>query len=1350
MSIIYREDFETDGNGTRYTTSVAEFTDGSGDFFTRTDGSTIGSFYEVSGQGGSFYFGAMDINGEPPYANTVALEITGIDISGYSDLTFSGLFAEDDDGTNQDWDENALVYVEVNIDGAGYETILQFAADGSNTYNTEPLLDTDFDGVGDGAALSDVFAEFTADITGTGSSMDVRITIDALDAGDEDIAFDNLTISGTPAEVTVLDETFDDASKMTVSSGFFSDGYYDYLGLTGGTTDDFGGDASPNSATYTGTTDSYLTGQDLDGEGAALPITVEWTGLDITGLNDLTFTGDFGSAFTDAADATDYIKLTASIDGGEEVVILSFLGADLVNGDAYNGLFYQDTDLDGTVDGAALEAALAEFTAGIDGTGNTLDLKLELQLNAGYEDFAVDNFKIIGTSGGTITPAVIASAGDGLSVSEEGETTDTFTLALTTDPTAPVTVTVTAPDGQSLVSTDGVTFAASVDVTLTDTTPVDVTVQAVDDAVDEAAPHYGTLDFTVASTDSDYDGLTVNDLSVAVDDNDYTITLISDIQGAGDASTMVGDEVTVEAVVTGILTDASGVVGYYIQEEDADNDGDASTSEGVYVYNPGATVSVGDSLRLTATVAEYYDLTELTNVSMTQVLGTGTALPTATQITIGMSDDFEAYEGMRVEVVTGSSDPLTVIENYNLDRYGQIVVSEGTQTQPTQIYDPETEAGEISMLAAENAANRLIIDNSSNEQNPDTYNLVDAGDGTALTVGDPIAEDGPTLRLGAEVDSITGIMDYSYGEYRVQVDSPLEIVEGSNDRPTEAPDVGGDLQVASFNVLNLFTTLDDGSAGTGPDGTLDPRGATTAGDLERQLDKIVTALLEMDAEVIALQELENNGFGSDSAIAALVDALNAEAGAGTYAFVDPGTDNGYVGTDAITTGIIYKPAEVTLEGSAVLVFEEESAATTYATAEAIEAALGSDYVGDYQRNRPSVAATFSDDEGNEFTVVSTHLKSKGDSGLEDLVDAATAAGVDQALIDALTSDPNYDQGDGQGFWNGARTDAAVELGEWLDTNPTGASDTSNALIMGDLNAYAKEDPVQAAIDAGFTDLAQDLIGSDAYSYVYDGQQGTLDYGLASAGLMNNITGVGEWHINADEPDLLGYSSAYTDASFYNDDAFAASDHDPMLVGLTLEEPTTVASLSFDTTTVRGWGWCFWNRETVTYSEDGVEVATQNLRYLSREIEVDTAGITISSDDGIHRGRDFLSTMGEGLSVFSTRGDRGWWNRSEKTSIDDAETVTFSLEEVNGLGDATEVEFEFTDIKGSGQVELSFYDDGTLVDTATLDIVDGAVSSYELYGAADFDEVTLGVSGNLKLEIASVDFYRLDADEILFA
>lgn len=648
-----------------------------------------------------------------------------------------------------------------------------------------------------------------------------------------------------------------------------------------------------------------------------------------------------------------------------------------------------------------------------------------------------------------------------------------------------------------------------------------------------------------------------------------TPVLISAIQGSTDASTMIGQRVEVTAVVVHIAAN-----GFFLQEEDADADLDALTSEGIFVFTGGGlAVSLGDLVQMDGTVAEFFGMTQLTDVSDIVTVSTGNALPTAAVIELSPEGfNYESVEGMRVSVTSGTDDPLTVIENFNLDRFGEIVISAGVQYQPTQIYDAQDQADQVALLAQENANNRLIIEDGISAQNPDSFQFIannsagDNGNGY-VDAGDSFGNDGATLRLGAQFDApIEGVLTYQFGDYALIPTGQLPIDEATNSgaRQDSPDDVGGDLQLASINVLNYFTAL---SGGTGPDGALDPRGATTEADLARQTEKLVSVMTGTGAEVFALQEIENGGFGDGSAIDTLVDALNAEAtatGSGAiYAFVDPTGLGGFVGDDAIMTGMIYDSSQLTLVHADYLVFDEASAEVTFQLAKVLDDALPqSTYLEDYQRNRPSVAATFEDANGSQFTVVSSHFKSKGDSGLASLADAAqayldangAAAGFNQADIDALRSDPNFDLGDGQAFWNGVRADAAGELVDWLENTYNGGG-VSDYVLLGDMNAYAQEDPVQLLRDQGLVDLIDQFIGQDqAYSYVFDGQRGTLDQGLASTGLADNVTGATEWHVNADEPDLLGYNSAFNDPGFYNPGPYAASDHDPLILGLTLDDP----------------------------------------------------------------------------------------------------------------------------------------------------------------------------------------------------
>ena len=699
----------------------------------------------------------------------------------------------------------------------------------------------------------------------------------------------------------------------------------------------------------------------------------------------------------------------------------------------------------------------------------------------------------------------------------------------------------------------------------------------------------GTGDFAVTSF-SDSSGYTPGAENGA--GGGVTETTIWEVQGSGTTSMMVGQAVSVTAVVTYVIGN-----GFFLQEEDTDADGDLATSDGIFVFTGGTpTVSVGDQATVVGTVSEFAaepefsTETQISNADVT-IVSSDNPLPTPAELELSpmtTAEQLEALEGMRFTLTSGvEGENITIIENFNFDRFGEITVSAGIQTQPTQLFDAQTEQDQVQELIEDNAANRLTIDDGAGGQNPTEFGYIandtpgDNGNGI-LDAEDAFGPDGPTVRLGAEIDGPTvGVMREAFDEYTMLVEGTLNIDPATNEgaRPdSPASEYTGDLQVGAFNVLNYFTTLDDGSETLGGN---DPRGADTADELVRQTDALVEALLGSEVEIFALQEVENGGFADASAIDALTDALNDATAPGTYAFVNPtgvtapGDTGGLLGTDAITNGIIYDTTAVNLVSSDALVFAESSADVTFALVEDLASLLGSDYdnpVGDFQRNRPMVVATFEDQATGEiFSVGSVHFKSKGDSGLEDIVEDAqdfltenqatlTAAEVDAIndAIDALVADPNYDQGDGQGFWNQVRADAAAEAYTYMTTQYDVFGDgsqlgTQNYLITGDYNAYSQEDPVQALTDPADTvDLLDAFIGPDAYSFVFDGQRGALDQAVASTGLAADVEGVFEWHINADEPDLLNYDTSFNDPRFYSPDEFASSDHDPVIVDLQLD------------------------------------------------------------------------------------------------------------------------------------------------------------------------------------------------------
>jgi predicted extracellular nuclease len=263
----------------------------------------------------------------------------------------------------------------------------------------------------------------------------------------------------------------------------------------------------------------------------------------------------------------------------------------------------------------------------------------------------------------------------------------------------------------------------------------------------------------------------------------------------------------------------------------------------------------------------------------------------------------------------------------------------------------------------------------------------------------------------------------------------------------------------------------------------------------------------MEADIVGLLEIENNV--NDDAVQDLVAGLNSATAPGTYASVATGA----IGGDAIKVALLYRPASVSLVGSHAI----------------LDSSVDPRFID--TKNRPTLAQTFIDNAtGGVFTVAVNHLKSKG-SDCNDV------------------SDP--DTGDGSGNCNLTRTTAAEALVDWLADDPTGSSDT-DFLIIGDLNSYDKEDPIDALLAGGYTDLVHTFRGEDAYSYVFDGQTGYLDYALASADVLGEVTGTTEWHINADEPDLIDYDTTFkgpNQDAIYAPDAYRSSDHDPVVVGL---------------------------------------------------------------------------------------------------------------------------------------------------------------------------------------------------------
>ena len=616
------------------------------------------------------------------------------------------------------------------------------------------------------------------------------------------------------------------------------------------------------------------------------------------------------------------------------------------------------------------------------------------------------------------------------------------------------------------------------------------------------------------------------------------------IQGSGASSPYVGQTVTVEGIVVGDYEGPAPTLrGFAIQSADGETDGDPATSDGIFVFNgSNDTVELGDRVIVTAEVEERFGQTQLGYPDQFQIVSSGESVtPTPVELPLPSQDHLERYESMLVTF----PQELFVTEFYELGRFGEISLSvDGTLQQPTAVVEPGSEAN---ALQAANDLARIQLDDATFEQNPDP--IIYGGGVDPLTAANP-------LRGGDSITGMTGVLTYTWdGEYsdstmwRVRPASP-DVHPGefvsNNPRPTEVPEVGGSLKVASFNVLNYFLSIqytDDvcGPVGyeqscRGADAPFPDQGLPVDIEVTRQTDKLVAALLELDADVIGIMEMENT-TGVEP-LARLADELNAAEGIDTWSYVDTGT----VGTDVIRVGVLYDSGAVTEVGDIAI----------------LDSTVDPRF--DDDRNRPSVAQTFEEDAtGETFTVVVNHWKSKGCGG---------------------SSGADADQGDGAGCWNETRALGAEALVDWVGTYPTGVED-DDVMIIGDLNSYAQEDPIDVLRDAGYVDLAQD------YSYVFDGQWGSLDYVFASASMAAQVSDAVHVHINADEVPVLDYNIDYKSVEqldyLYEPDMYRTSDHDPVLVGLDLFTPEPICEIDY---TVNGqWPGGFISQVWITNTGD---------------------------------------------------------------------------------------------------------------------------------------------------------------------
>ncbi|MET0524820.1 MAG: ExeM/NucH family extracellular endonuclease, partial [Nocardioides sp.] len=642
---------------------------------------------------------------------------------------------------------------------------------------------------------------------------------------------------------------------------------------------------------------------------------------------------------------------------------------------------------------------------------------------------------------------------------------------------------------------------------------------------------------------------------------------IAEIQGTGFSSPYAGAAnpfVRTQGVVTAAYP-AGGFFGFYMQTEGTGGPVDPAartSSDGIFVrqtFTAGdVTVQPGDFVEVAGEVTEFAGQTQ---VEVTDAADITTLAETPDPVTAASAAAWpstnaqkEVLEGM---LFTPEGD-FTITNNFATNQFGELGLATGDTPliQPTQVARADTP--EADAVEADNAARAITLDDGS------STNFI-ASSSSATTCGTrptpcllngnltpPYVSNATPFRVGATGTFDDDVILTEGGSptaptYRFQ---PVQTVVGpTNDASpatfantrTNAPDaaqIAADgepaVTVASFNVLNYFTTLGDADDDNiGDDGCLgfydrnddgnsvrdgcDQRGAWDPQDLNRQQTKIVHAINTLGADVVGLMEIENSfalGEDADEATQTLVAALNADAGAGTWA-ANPSSSElpPAEEMDVITNAIIYKPAVVERLGEARALGDQSSGD-------------GSDTDEPFANAREPIAQAFAPVDGSEpFLVVVNHFKSKGSAG---------------------PFPGDADDGDGQGASNESRIRQARALRDWV---PTVQGDVDDVLLLGDFNSYTEEDPLHELYDAGYSDLEK-VAGNDEYSYSFSGLSGSLDHVIANASALERFTGADIWNINAGESVAMEYSRFnYHATDFHQDNPFRSSDHDPVVVGL---------------------------------------------------------------------------------------------------------------------------------------------------------------------------------------------------------
>jgi endonuclease/exonuclease/phosphatase family metal-dependent hydrolase len=597
------------------------------------------------------------------------------------------------------------------------------------------------------------------------------------------------------------------------------------------------------------------------------------------------------------------------------------------------------------------------------------------------------------------------------------------------------------------------------------------------------------------------------------------ITLISEIQGAAHRSPLEGQTVTVEAVVTAVADN-----GFYVQEEDADADGDIATSEGLFVFTGGApAVIVGDLVQMTDVVEEFRPAEDRVTITefafpTVSVVSSGNPLPTPVVLGVDRVQPTQIIDNDSIDTIDIEVEGSFDVDEDGIDFYESL---EGMRVQANDLVvsgattvfgSPTPGNAEVYTLADNGAGAGPRTLNGGIHIRPDDFNPENLILNNAL-VQLPLEVKAGDLIPGA----VVGVISSNFGKYFLLPDAPLPSAVDGGLVPA-VTSLTGDaarLTVASFNVENLDPEDGDGDADIG-DGRFDAIAAV-----------VVTNLGAPD--IIGLQEVQddsgslNDGITTGDLTAATLIAAIESAGGPTYAYLEVAPfdlDNGGQPGGNIRTAFLYNPARVQFvprgnagAGDAVDAVDGPGVPDLTLSPGLIDPSQFVD-------SRKPTAAEFRFN-GRTVFVVSNHWNSKGgDTSLFDILQPPVLFSETERLVQAAAT---------AGF-----------VTDVLTLDPQ-----ANVVVLGDLNDFEFSPPVQLLLDAGLTNLVEAVPADDRYSFVFNGNSQVLDHVLVSDALIAAGAELDMVHVNVDFPET----------------ADRAADHDPLVARLNLP-PSSIETILY--------------------------------------------------------------------------------------------------------------------------------------------------------------------------------------------